>query len=166
MSRNKPIWNLGAIALCTASFAWAGSPNPISTLSAPTSVPAKSAPAFPAKAKSKPFPAIGPIQGNSYASGNLQGTVDPAAPVPTPPAASAPKAALADAFIAQNVLRVYLNRPASISVYNSRGQQVYRLDSQRPMEAVPLQGITTGFIYLTVHTAQGETTRKLVYTGK
>jgi hypothetical protein len=94
--------------------------------------------------------------------GNLQTATAPA----RESAPEAPKPILADAFIAQSVLRVYLNRPASISVYNSRGQQVFHLDSGLPVEAVPLQGVSTGFVYLTVRTAQGEMTKKLVFTGK
>lgn len=107
---------------------------------------------------------------------------DSAAPFPPsakPPAAKAPKAngagsaaaipsktVLADAYIAQNMLRVYLDRPSAVTVYNSSGRQVAHVDSRRALETFPLQGITTGFIYLTVRTAQGELTRKLVYTGK
>jgi hypothetical protein len=35
-----------------------------------------------------------------------------------------------------------------------------------PVETVPLAGITTGFVYLTVRAGKTEATRKLVYTGK
>jgi hypothetical protein len=160
--------NLGAIAFCAASFAWSGPANPVapavsaasastlvSTLAlSPAPLPAKS----PSVAKAKPKVAqAAPAQRNTQVSGTLQGTVDPSA---------LPKPALADAFIAQTVLRVYLNRPASVSVYNSRGQQVFHVESQRTLETVPLLGVNTGFVYLTVRTAQGETTRKLVFTGK
>lgn len=76
------------------------------------------------------------------------------------------KSPLSDAFIAQGTLRVFLDHPASITVYNARGQQVYHRDSMGPVETVPLQGITTGFVYLTVRAGKTEATRKLVYTGK
>lgn len=95
------------------------------------------------------------------------------APVPTPaPAAqdsspaAAPKPAFGDAFIAQGLLRVHLDRPAIITVYNARGQQVFKAESQRSLESVPLHGLTTGFIYLTVRSGTVEMTKKLVYTGK
>lgn len=130
---------MGAFALGLVSLAYAGSGVP-----APAAVASKAPLAAPAKAsKPKTSPAPG------------------AEAIP-----AAPKPILADAFIAQNVLRVFLNRPAAISVFNSRGQQVFHLDSRRSLEAVPLQGISTGFVYLTVRTAQGEMTKKLVYTGK
>lgn len=76
------------------------------------------------------------------------------------------KSPLSDAFIAQGTLRVFLDHPASVTVYNARGQQVYHRDSMGPVETVPLQGITTGFVYLTVRAGKTEATRKLVYTGK
>jgi hypothetical protein len=144
-------------AFLTAGFAGADSPNPVPAPAPSSSASAKSAPAAKAKPKS---PAV-PGQGNADASGSVQGTQ---APVPEPSAL--PKPVFAGAFIAQNLLRIYLNGPASLSVYNSRGQQICHMDSRRPLEAVPLAGVSTGFIYLTVHTAQGEMTKKLVYTGK
>jgi hypothetical protein len=76
------------------------------------------------------------------------------------------KSPLSDAFIAQGILRVYLDHPAAVTVYNARGQQVFHRDSMSPVESVPLQGITTGFVYLTVRVGKTEATRKLVYTGK
>jgi hypothetical protein len=76
------------------------------------------------------------------------------------------KSPLSDAFIAQGTLRVFLDHPASVTVYNARGQQVYHRDSMGPVETVPLAGITTGFVYLTVRAGKTEATRKLVYTGK
>jgi hypothetical protein len=161
MSKRGIMGFTGGLILWAGSLAWADAPIP--------------APSAKAKSKAQSAPAI---QSPSFASITQvtlapgSGTAVPAFKVPTaapsanPPAANASKAALADAFIAQNVLRVYLDRPAAVTVYNSRGQQVVHLDSRRAMEAVPLQGITTGFIYLTVRTAQGELTKKLVYTGK
>jgi hypothetical protein len=85
--------------------------------------------------------------------GNAQATVDA-------------KSALSDAFISQGTLRVFLDHPASVTVYNARGQQVYHRDSMGPVETVPLLGFTTGFVYLTVRAGKTEATRKLVYTGK
>ncbi|GEM_PF-3483100 len=78
----------------------------------------------------------------------------------------AAKPALGDAIVSQNTLRIFLDRPASISVFNARGQLVYRQDSQRQMETLPLQGMPTGFLYLTLRAGQSELTKKLLYTGK
>lgn len=63
-------------------------------------------------------------------------------------------------------MRIFLDRPATVTVYNARGQQVFHRESQSLTETVPLQGITTGFVYLTVRAGKAEATRKLVYTGK
>jgi hypothetical protein len=142
---------------------WAGSSVAVI---APAKTPV-STPAAPVKTtKAKPVSTQASASEGAFASQAAQGgpaiTAEPASEaVPV-----TPKPILADAFIAQTVLRVYLNRPAAISVFNARGQQIFHLDSQRPMEAVPLLGISTGFIYLTVRTAQGEMTKKLVFTGK
>jgi len=76
------------------------------------------------------------------------------------------KSPLTDAFIAQGSLHVFLERPASVTVYNARGQQIFHRDSHATVETVPLQGATTGFVYLTVRAEKAEATRKLVYTGK
>jgi hypothetical protein len=76
------------------------------------------------------------------------------------------KQGLGDAFIAQNTLRVYLERPVSISVFNVRGQLVFRQDSERALEIIPLSGMPTGFLYLTLRSGNNELTKKLVYTGK
>jgi hypothetical protein len=76
------------------------------------------------------------------------------------------KSPLSDAFIAQGSLHVFLERPASVTVYNARGQQIFHRDTHAAFETVPLQGATTGFVYLTVRAEKAEATRKLVYTGK
>lgn len=156
---------MASLVLWTGSFC--GAEGPID-LSAPSTGMAVQ-PAQPAEAEPGAQPA--PALPSASADRDLNVTPSREGQAATPSAkaaaaAKASKAALADAFIAQSVLRVYLDRPASITVFNSRGQQVAHLDSRRAMEAVPLQGITTGFIYLTVRTAQGELTKKLVYTGK
>lgn len=95
------------------------------------------------------------------------------AAVPAPkPEAKAPaakkesKPALGDGFIVQNALRVYLGRPAVISLHNARGQLLYHAESSRPMELVPLTGVNAGFLYLTLRAGQLELTKKLVYSGK
>jgi hypothetical protein len=93
-------------------------------------------------------------------------SVAPAAPTEKEASKEKAKPALGDAFIAQNTLRIYLDKPASISVFNARGQLVFRQDSQRQMEALPLQGMPTGFLYLTLRAGQTELTKKLLYTGK
>jgi hypothetical protein len=143
MSKRGILGFAGGLVLWAGSLAWADAPVPARSAKAKSKAPTAAPSANPPAAKS------------TKASGTGAGN-----------ASNASKAALADAFIAQNVLRVYLDRPAAVTVYNSRGQLVVHLDSRRAMEAVPLQGITTGFIYLTVRTAQGELTKKLVYTGK
>ncbi len=114
----------------------------------------------PAKAKTITVPEdkaaqAAPADAPAAESGNPQAT---------PPAPAKPL--LAEAFIAQSLLRIYLNHPAAITVYNSRGQQVVRMDSQRELETVPLQGLTTGFVYVVVRAGPVEMTKKLVYTGK
>ncbi|MEO7425196.1 MAG: hypothetical protein ABI036_08410 [Fibrobacteria bacterium] len=155
---------MGVLGLWAASMLWAGSSvaviTPAKTLvSTPLAAPPKSP-------KAKTVSPQASASEGAFASQAAQTT--PA--ITAAPASEAvpvtSKPILADAFIAQTVLRVYLNRPAAISVFNARGQQIFHLDSQRPMEAVPLLGISTGFIYLTVRTAQGEMTKKLVFTGK
>ncbi|MDB5050053.1 MAG: hypothetical protein JWO30_3124 [Fibrobacteres bacterium] len=156
MAKRFSLRSLGFISLWAADLAWSAS-------GSPALVPAKPAITAPAKAIKPKAAQLPQVSGGEPATpGNAQGTVDPA----SEPANSASKPILADAFIAQTALRVYLNRPAAIFVYNSRGQQVYHLDSERAMEVVPLQGMSTGFVYLTVRTAQGEMTKKLVFTGK
>ncbi len=159
---------LAGLILWAGSMAWADAP-----------IPAPAASQGPAVATA-PAPMVSLPPGGHAAVPAYE--VPAAAPFPNPhgnapqaPKApgsgannpsAAPKAAVADAYIAQNLLRVYLEQPAAVTVYNSQGQQVAHLDSRRAMEAIPLQGITTGFIYLTVRTAQGEVAKKLVYTGK
>jgi hypothetical protein len=100
-------------------------------------------------------------------------TGSPAPAKPSPAAApgntqvtSEAKSPLTDAFIAQGSLHVFLERPASVTVYNARGQQIFHRDSHAALEVVPLHGATTGFVYLTVRAEKSEATRKLVYTGK
>lgn len=73
---------------------------------------------------------------------------------------------LGDAFIAQSSLRVWLGRPAVISLHNARGQLLFHLESARPMEVLPLAGINAGYLYLTLRAGNLEMTKKLVYAGK
>ena len=147
--RMIPPW--GALPLLAASLGWPGTAipaKPASAASAPIALSDRPAPAPAAEAR----PAADP---SAVAGSNAQVTQAPD-----------PKPLLSDAFIAQNVLRVYLNHPASVSVYNSRGQQVFHLDTQRNAESIRLQGITTGFVYLVVRAGPVEMTKKLVYMGK
>lgn len=83
-----------------------------------------------------------------------------------PATAAETQVVLGDGFIVQNSLRVYLGRPAAISLYNARGQLLYHAESSRPMETVPLNGVNAGFLYLTLRAGQLELTKKLVYSGK
>lgn len=137
--RNR--WFLWAgIPWLAAGLAWGESPAPVPVPSVSASVPAN-----------PPAPAQGNIQGTQQA----EKTEKPA-----------PQSALSDAFIIQGLLRIYLDRPALVTVYNARGQQIFQMDSERALESVPLHGITTGFVYLTVRAGAMETTKKLVYTGK
>lgn len=165
---------LSGMALWAGTLAWADAPvqapspstvNPLAIANPQTPAGksgSASASASSSASKEPKSPALASASASAASPGNTQGTLAPKAA----PVAGAAKTALADAFIAQSVLRVYLDRPAAVSVYNSRGQLVFQVDSRRAMEAVPLQGISTGFIYLTVRTAQGELTKKLVNTGK
>lgn len=89
-----------------------------------------------------------------------------AADAPDKTKASIATESLGDAFIAQNSLRIYLSRPATISLYDARGQTLFHLESTRPTEALPLAGLPTGFLYLTLRAGPIELTKKLVYTGK
>ena len=82
------------------------------------------------------------------------------------PKAAAPVETLGEAFIAQSSLRIYLSRPAIISLHDARGQTLFQLETSRPTEVLPLAGLPTGFLYLTLRSGQVELTKKLVYTGK
>jgi hypothetical protein len=99
----------------------------------------------------------------------------PAADAPYPPAAvkvSKQKPAakkpesLGEASIIQNNLFVRLVRPASISLFNARGELLFHMDSMRSFETLPLAGINAGFLYLILRAGSVEMTTKLVYTGK
>lgn len=89
-----------------------------------------------------------------------------AKPAANPAAKLAAKPALGDGIIAQNTLRIYLNRPATVTVHNARGQLLFHVDSSRPAEYLPLSGVHAGFLYLTFRSGPLETTRKLIYSGK
>jgi hypothetical protein len=73
---------------------------------------------------------------------------------------------LGEAFVAQNVLFVRLNHPASITLFNARGELLLHTDSARNSEAFPLAGVNAGFLYVTLRSGNVELTQKLVYTGK
>lgn len=73
---------------------------------------------------------------------------------------------LGDGFISLGILHITLNRPASITLHNVGGQQLFHLDSFRSSEIFPLHGINAGFLYLTIRSGKNEFTKKLVYTGK
>lgn len=125
-------------------------------------------PAHPAgePALATPFE-TGPSQDAPAADGTDAQVKAPNASSPDAGASPAEaKSLLGEAFIVQNHLQVYLDRPASISVYNARGQQIFHVESRASMESVPLMGVNTGFLYLTVRAGQTELTKKLVYTGK
>ena len=141
-----PLW--GALTLLAASLGWPGTAVPAKPATAPIALSDR-----PAAAQAAEAPA--PADPSALPGSNAQVTQAPD-----------PKPLLSDAFIAQSVLRVYLNHPASVSVYNSRGQQVFHLDTQKDAETIRLQGITTGFVYLVVRAGPVEMTKKLVYTGK
>ncbi len=118
----------------------------VTAMCSPVLVSAKSA------AKAKPLPAS---QANT-----------PTSQANPPIAKEVPKVSLGDAFITQNTLRIYLDVPVSILVFNTRGQLVYHLDSEKKLVLIPLQDIPTGFLYLTLRSGQNELTKKLVYSGK
>lgn len=83
---------------------------------------------------------------------------------PKPPVEA--RETLGDAFIAQSSLRVWLGRPAVLSLHNARGQLLFHLESARPMEVLPLAGINAGYLYLTLRAGNLEVTKKLVYAGR
>ncbi len=93
-------------------------------------------------------------------------SAQPAAKSDKPTAKTAAKPSLGDGLIAQNTLRIYLTRPATVTVHNARGQLLFHVESQRPTESLPLSGIHAGFLYLTFRSGPLETTRKLIYSGK
>lgn len=156
----KRLLRMSLVTLSLGAFAlsWAASENPApvteSKVKPVHSVAAVSAPMETGNTITEA--AVPSADDKTSQQGNSKGTVSPAAAKPI----------LGEAFIAQDVLRVFLNRPASISLYNARGQQVFHLDSQSPMESIPLFGMNTGFLYLTVRSGPAELTKKLVYTGK
>lgn len=142
---------LGALAFWAASLCWAASDNSVSVAGVPNPLgdPALSVPSESGPAKAAP------AADEAVSQGKPQSAVAPDV-----------KPLLGEAFIVQNHLQVYLNRPAAIYVYNARGQQVFHTDSHSALESVPLLGMSTGFLYLTVRSGQTELTKKLVYTGK
>ncbi|HLP42699.1 MAG TPA: hypothetical protein VK465_14410 [Fibrobacteria bacterium] len=115
--------------------------------------PSVSAPAFP---PADAGPPAGPVQG-----------ADRQAPDRSfAGSAREDRESLGDAVITQNFLRVFLNRPAAVTVHNVQGRQIFQLESSRPMESLPLAGVPTGFLYLTLRAGSLELTKKLVYSGK
>lgn len=91
----------------------------------------------------------------------------PSKPTPRAPAKKAPsQPTIGDGLVVQNTLRVYLSRPAIIIVHNARGQLLFHLETTRPVETLPLSGINSGFLYLTLRAGQLETSKKLLYSGK
>lgn len=99
----------------------------------------------------------------SAVQGPIKARVDDKAPSTDPAEA---RDALGDAFIFQNTLRIYLSRPAAITVYNARGQLLHHVESSSSLEVLPLSSVNTGFLYLTIRAGQLELTKKLVYSGK
>jgi hypothetical protein len=93
-------------------------------------------------------------------------TKSDAKPAAKPASKPASKPALGDGIIAQNTLRIYLSRPATVTVHNARGQLLFHVDSSRPAEYLPLSGVDAGFLYLTFRSGPQETVRKLIYSGK
>jgi hypothetical protein len=83
-----------------------------------------------------------------------------------PKARPAAKVELGEGSVVQNELFVRLNRPVSISLFNTRGELLFHMDSFRVSESFPLAGVNAGFLYLTLRAGSVETTQKLVYTGK
>jgi hypothetical protein len=99
----------------------------------------------------------------SAVQGPVKARVDDKAPASDP---AETRDVLGDAFIFQNTLRIYLSRPATVTVYNARGQLLHHIESSSPLEVLPLSSVNTGFLYLTIRAGQLELTKKLVYSGK
>ena len=110
--------------------------------------------------------------GKSLASGGVETVSKPAshteAPaVKTPKAkVKAPKEKLGEAHITLDAMEIRLKRPATISLHNAKGELLFQLDSFRETETLPLRGVDSGFLYLTLRAGKVEFTQKLVYTGK
>ncbi len=102
----------------------------------------------------------------SLLAGNLMLVEAKGAPGSLPASKVEKSAALGEAIILQNTLRISLNQPTSISLYNSRGQLVFQKDTQAQIEDIPLQGMLSGFLYLTLRSGSLEVSRKFLYTGK
>jgi hypothetical protein len=94
----------------------------------------------------------------------------PAAKTPAthakPIAASLAANDLGEAVLANQVLRVVLRTPATLSLFNSRGQLLYSAQGRKGLEIIPLKSIDFGFLYLTLRQGQVEQTFRLLHDGK
>jgi hypothetical protein len=94
----------------------------------------------------------------------------PATKTPTP--YSKPLAAtlaahdLGEAVLANQVLRVVLHTPVTLSLFNSRGQLLYSAQGRKGLEIIPLKSIDFGFLYLTLRQGPVEQTFRLLHDGK
>ena len=110
--------------------------------------------------------------GQAFSEGQVQTSAPSAKEAKAKPSEKKPAARprvhepLGEGRISQDVLAISLRRPASIALHNARGQLVFHLDSFRAVEILPLKGLSTGFLYLTLRAGKVEFTQKLVYTGK
>ena len=91
----------------------------------------------------------------SAVQGPVKARVDDKAPASDP---AESRDALGDAFIFQNTLRIYLSRPAAVTVYNARGQLLHHVETSSSLEVLPLSSVNTGFLYLTIRAGQLELT--------
>ncbi len=73
---------------------------------------------------------------------------------------------LGEASVANQVLRVVLHSPAQLSLFNARGQLLYRAEGRKGLEIVPLKSVEFGFLYLTLRQGQVEQSFRLLYNGK
>lgn len=73
---------------------------------------------------------------------------------------------LGEASVANQVLRVVLHSPAQLSLFNARGQLLYRAEGRKGLEIVPLKSVDFGFLYLTLRQGQVEQSFRLLYNGK
>lgn len=87
----------------------------------------------------------------------------PAASAPTASVAAAP--ALGEVSIEAGQLRILLHQPATVTLYSSSGQVLYRLESSGLMEYLPLAGQESGFLYVHFRAGALESVRKILFPG-
>jgi len=73
---------------------------------------------------------------------------------------------LGQAMVVNQVLRVVLNAPAQILLFNSRGQSLYQAEAGKGQELIPLKSIDFGFLFVTLRQGKHEQSFRLLHDGK